>query len=160
MNWKGCGRKRSLPYLRDYLVICLEGPRETTRNLSGLSVCGPRFEPGTSRIRSRNVNHSTTKFGSSRGAILQYCKLKERLSGYRNAERSKHKNKTLYSAWHRQARLTSVDPEGIFHFFPEASGENRQTKCDFFLGVLVLMGSAADTLLTSIKRPYSSLVVA
>jgi hypothetical protein len=37
--------------------------RKTTKNLSGYSVSGPRFEPGTSRIQSRNANHSTTTFG-------------------------------------------------------------------------------------------------
>jgi hypothetical protein len=34
MNWKGCRRKRSLPDLRHYWGICLEGLRKTTKNLS------------------------------------------------------------------------------------------------------------------------------
>jgi hypothetical protein len=29
INWKGCGRKRSWPQLRDYPSICLEGLRKT-----------------------------------------------------------------------------------------------------------------------------------
>jgi hypothetical protein len=33
VNWKRCGRKRSWPNLRYYPSICLEGLRETTKNL-------------------------------------------------------------------------------------------------------------------------------
>jgi hypothetical protein len=65
MNWNGCGRRRSWPNLRYYPSICLEGPKKTTRNLSGEPVSGPRFQPGTSRIQIRSFNHSTKKSGVS-----------------------------------------------------------------------------------------------
>jgi hypothetical protein len=42
-----------------------EGLSQTTKNVkSGMPVSGPMFEPGTSRIRSRCVNHSNTNFGA------------------------------------------------------------------------------------------------
>jgi hypothetical protein len=34
------------------------------KSQSGYAVSGPRFEPGTSKIRNRSVNHSTTTFGT------------------------------------------------------------------------------------------------
>jgi hypothetical protein len=49
--------------LRYYPGISMEGLRKTTKNLSQDSRSpGPRFDPGTSRTRSRRVNHSTTNF--------------------------------------------------------------------------------------------------
>jgi hypothetical protein len=63
-NEKGFGRKRSWPNFWYYPVIHLEALRNTTKNLSQDSRSpGLRFEPGTPRIRSRIVNHSTTAFG-------------------------------------------------------------------------------------------------
>jgi hypothetical protein len=50
--------------LRYYPRICLKWLRKTTRNLHRDSRSpGPTFEPGTSRMRSRSVNHSATTFG-------------------------------------------------------------------------------------------------
>jgi hypothetical protein len=50
--------------LRYSAGIRLKGLRKTTKNLSQDSLSlGPRIEPGTSRIRSRSVNHSTTTSG-------------------------------------------------------------------------------------------------
>jgi hypothetical protein len=49
---------------RFYTDICL-GLMQTAKTLSGWKVSWPRFEPGTSRIWSRSVNHSTTKLGRS-----------------------------------------------------------------------------------------------
>jgi hypothetical protein len=67
VNWKGFGRKLSWPNFWYYPVIRLDGLRKTTKNLNQDSLPpGPRFEPGTSRIRSRSVNHSTTTFGKYR----------------------------------------------------------------------------------------------
>jgi hypothetical protein len=43
---------------RQYPSTCLEGPRKP-RKPSGMPVFGPIFEPGTSGIQSRSVNHST-----------------------------------------------------------------------------------------------------
>jgi hypothetical protein len=37
MNWKGHGRKRSWPNLKLYPVVCLEGLRKPTKNLSQYS---------------------------------------------------------------------------------------------------------------------------
>jgi hypothetical protein len=43
---------------RNYPIIFPEGLRKTTKSFSPLQpVSGPRFESGTSRIRSRSVNH-------------------------------------------------------------------------------------------------------
>jgi hypothetical protein len=65
MNGKGCGRKCSWPNLKYYAGIRLEGLRKTTKNLNQDSLSPrPRFEPGSSRIRSRSANHSTTTFGA------------------------------------------------------------------------------------------------
>jgi hypothetical protein len=55
INWKGCGRKRSWSDLSHYPEICLEGLRETTRNLSqhsrfpgrDLNPERPEYEGGT-----------------------------------------------------------------------------------------------------------------
>jgi hypothetical protein len=49
MNWKGYGRTQYLHNLMYYSGICLEEPTKTTKNLSGQSVSGEIFEPGTSR---------------------------------------------------------------------------------------------------------------
>jgi hypothetical protein len=49
------------PILRYCLGTCLERLRKTTKNLR-IVVSGPRFETGTSRIRSRSVNRWTTTF--------------------------------------------------------------------------------------------------
>jgi hypothetical protein len=57
---QGSGRDQILRY---YPGICLDGLRNTTNIKSALPVSGPRFEPGTSKIRSSAVNHSTTTFG-------------------------------------------------------------------------------------------------
>jgi hypothetical protein len=51
-------RKRSWPNLSYNPNIFLEGLKETTKILSGYSVSGPKFESGTSQIRSRSANHS------------------------------------------------------------------------------------------------------
>jgi hypothetical protein len=61
MNWKGCGRKRSWPNPA-FAWRDLETLRKTS-----IRIVRPRarFEPGTSRIRTRSVNHLTTKFGKS-----------------------------------------------------------------------------------------------
>jgi hypothetical protein len=67
INGKEFGRKRSLPNSRHYTGIHL-GLKKTTKNLNHHSRSpGPRFEPGTSQIRSRSVNHSTTTLGTILG---------------------------------------------------------------------------------------------
>jgi hypothetical protein len=62
--WKdlvGSGQGLTLRY---HPSISLEGLRKTTKTLNKDSRSpGPRIEPGTSRIRSRSANHSTTSFG-------------------------------------------------------------------------------------------------
>jgi hypothetical protein len=61
--------------LRYYPGIRLEGLQKTTKNLNqDRGSPGPRIEPGTSRIRSRSVNHSTTTFGVWRGKICKKYK--------------------------------------------------------------------------------------
>jgi hypothetical protein len=58
MNWKGCGRKRLWP---NFKVLCqhVRGGNEENHEepQSGQPISGPRYESGTSRIRSRSVNH-------------------------------------------------------------------------------------------------------
>jgi hypothetical protein len=61
------GRVRGL-ILRYYPGIRVEGLRKTTKNLNQDSRSpGSRFEAGTSQIRSRTINHSTTTFGGTSG---------------------------------------------------------------------------------------------
>jgi hypothetical protein len=50
-------------FLRHYLGMCLQGMRKTTEILSQDS--RPRYEPRTTRIWRRSVNHSTTTFGGA-----------------------------------------------------------------------------------------------
>jgi hypothetical protein len=69
MNGKGPGRKRLWPNLRYYAGIRLQVLRETQKPVS-LAGMKPRFEPGTSRIRSKSVNHLTTTFGFETMLIL------------------------------------------------------------------------------------------
>jgi hypothetical protein len=61
MNWKECGRKRWWSNLRCYAGIFVEGLRKPDL-LSEQQVSVPRFELGTSGMRSRTINHSTTTF--------------------------------------------------------------------------------------------------
>jgi hypothetical protein len=57
--------------LRYYPGIRLEGRRKSTNTLYQDSrTPGLRIEPGTSRRRSRSVNHSTTAFGSQQLDVL------------------------------------------------------------------------------------------
>jgi hypothetical protein len=64
-NWKGFGRKRSWP---NFKVLSRQSPGGNEENHENLNQdsrpLGPRIETGTFRIRSRNVNHSTTTSGS------------------------------------------------------------------------------------------------
>jgi hypothetical protein len=69
MNGKGPGRKRLWPNLRYNAGIRLEVLRKTQKPVSLVGM-KPRFEPGTSRIRIRSVNHSTTTFGFETMLIL------------------------------------------------------------------------------------------
>jgi hypothetical protein len=66
MNWKGFGRRRSWP---NFNVLSRHSPGGTEKNYEkicqGIRSSGPRFEPGTSRLRSKNVNHSTTMFDNT-----------------------------------------------------------------------------------------------
>jgi hypothetical protein len=62
MNLKEFWRKRPWPNFKVYPCIRVKGLRKITKNLSAQSVMGPRFEPGTSRIRSKIVNQSITTF--------------------------------------------------------------------------------------------------
>jgi hypothetical protein len=51
----------------------VEGLRKTTKTHNQHSQSsGPRFEPGTSRIRSRNVNHSATMFGCKHRIVFNF----------------------------------------------------------------------------------------
>jgi hypothetical protein len=47
-------------FLRYYPSICLEGLRKTTKNLSQDTQSPDRFEPRTSWIQSKSVNHSNS----------------------------------------------------------------------------------------------------
>jgi hypothetical protein len=64
MNWKGFGRKLSWPNLKVLFQHSPGGTEENHENLSQDSRSpGPKFEPGSSGIRSRIVNHTTTALG-------------------------------------------------------------------------------------------------
>jgi hypothetical protein len=57
-NRKGLGRKCLWPNFKVLLWHLPGGLRETTKNLNqDCRLPGLRFEPGTSRIGSRSVNH-------------------------------------------------------------------------------------------------------
>jgi hypothetical protein len=62
------GSDRSL-ILRYCTGIRPEGWGKPRKLHSGWLVSGPKLEPGTSRIRSRNVNRSTTTFGETDHSI-------------------------------------------------------------------------------------------
>jgi hypothetical protein len=53
MNWKGCGRTRLWHIWWHYSGICRAGLRKTTKHSARIRASERRFEPGTSRIRSR-----------------------------------------------------------------------------------------------------------
>jgi hypothetical protein len=54
-------------------AIRVEGLRKTTKTHNQHSQSlGPRFEPGTSRIQSRNVNHSTATFGCKHRIVFNF----------------------------------------------------------------------------------------
>jgi hypothetical protein len=56
MNWKGTGRKRTWPSLSYSQASSGEELRKITKGkLSEYPIFGPRFEPVTSRICSRDV---------------------------------------------------------------------------------------------------------
>jgi hypothetical protein len=84
MNWKGFSRKQSWP---NFKVLSLHSHGRTEEKHKSLNHDSRslrlRFESGTSRIRSKRVNHSTTTFGN----ILVACPLvlqrekREKLSG-------------------------------------------------------------------------------
>jgi hypothetical protein len=63
---KGVGRKCRGLTLRYSPSIFLEGLRKQEKPQSGKPISGPRFEPGTYRIRNRSANHSATTFGDER----------------------------------------------------------------------------------------------
>jgi hypothetical protein len=64
INWKGFGRKWSWPNFKVLTRHSPEGTEKTMKDLNQDSRSpGMRIEPGTSQIRSRSVNHSTTTFG-------------------------------------------------------------------------------------------------
>jgi hypothetical protein len=68
MNWKGFGRKRSLPNFKVKLqFLHLSGGTEEKHKIlqTVQPVPGPSFELNTSRTRSRSVNHWTAAFGKN-----------------------------------------------------------------------------------------------
>jgi hypothetical protein len=64
MNWKGFGRNWLWPNLKVLSWHSPGGTEESHINVDQDSrSLEPRIEPGTSRLQSRSVNHSTTMFG-------------------------------------------------------------------------------------------------
>jgi hypothetical protein len=59
MIWKGLGRKRSLPNFKVPSRHFTGGTEENHEKNLGYPASGPKFEPGTSKIRSSIVSHST-----------------------------------------------------------------------------------------------------
>jgi hypothetical protein len=55
--------KRSWRNFKYYPDICLEVLRKATETSVRIADLGPRFELGTSKLRSWSANHSTTTFG-------------------------------------------------------------------------------------------------
>jgi hypothetical protein len=78
-NKVGCERKRFWSNFKVLSQHLLTGDEKNHKELkSQLRVSGPRFEPGTSRIRSRNVNNSAATFGTqccqtSCLNVAEYC---------------------------------------------------------------------------------------
>jgi hypothetical protein len=63
MNWKGFARKRLWPSFKELSRHLPGATEKTTIDLDrDMQSLGPIFEPGTSQIRSRCVNHSATAF--------------------------------------------------------------------------------------------------
>jgi hypothetical protein len=63
MNAKGFGRKWSWPNIRYYASIRLERLRKTTKKINQHSqLPEPGYDPGSSWIWSRSVNHSNMTF--------------------------------------------------------------------------------------------------
>jgi hypothetical protein len=67
MNWMGFGRKQLWPNFKVLSLHHLEGLKETTNIAVRIAGLRPRFEPRSSGIQSRSVNHSTMIFGSCGG---------------------------------------------------------------------------------------------
>jgi hypothetical protein len=65
MNWKGCVRKRSWPYLKLATIFTYAWKycENHEKPQSGYLAFGPRFKSKTSRIWSRSANFLTGKFG-------------------------------------------------------------------------------------------------
>jgi hypothetical protein len=65
MNWKGFGRKRSCYIFKVTSRHSLGGAEEIHEKPQSVKpISGTRFEPGTSQIRNRSINHSTTTLGA------------------------------------------------------------------------------------------------
>jgi hypothetical protein len=76
MNWKGFGRNWLWPNLKVLSWYSPGGTVESHINLDQDSRSPePRIEPGTTRIQSRSVNHSTTMFGGFLGPSHMLFKL-------------------------------------------------------------------------------------
>jgi hypothetical protein len=54
-EWKGFGRKLTLPNLKYHHNVCLEWPRKRIKNLSGQQVLGLASELETSQMQNRNI---------------------------------------------------------------------------------------------------------
>jgi hypothetical protein len=52
-------------FFKVYYRTILGGPEKDHEEQPVWSVSGPRFKPGTSRIRNGNANHCTAMFGTS-----------------------------------------------------------------------------------------------
>jgi hypothetical protein len=62
MNWKGCGRKRPRPNFGSIPAFSWKDWGKPLSSSVRIAAFRPRLELGTSRIRSRILNHSTTMF--------------------------------------------------------------------------------------------------
>jgi hypothetical protein len=70
INWKGFGRKLPWPNRKVLTRHSSGGTEENHKNLNQDNRPRPRFEPGTSRTRSRSVNH-IGRFSKSVWALKQ-----------------------------------------------------------------------------------------
>jgi hypothetical protein len=98
--------KLSWPNLRYYPGVCLEGLKKSTRNLSQDS----RSESGTSRIRSRSVNDSTTALL----IFLYFSSLHRKVFLLPNTDLSFHRARNMTSYWLHLNRTCTVCQSLVF----------------------------------------------
>jgi hypothetical protein len=91
MNWKECGRKRSGGNYKVQAMNLPGGTEESHEDPQDNRSAGRDVKLETSRIRSRNVNHSATTFG------LRWEKLKWKTPNKTSCYNARGKSILFYS---------------------------------------------------------------